>query len=441
MKKKIEEKKANKLNFKITLLVIVLIAVVTILSLSWYAYAKYITSLKGETSADIAQWNFNVTAGNSENLVIDLAKTRYSTDTYSVDRSTVAPGTSGELILNINANLTDVSLEYDIDLDISEVPQNLIFYSDSEMKNAFYHSNKNIHIDGFFDCNTEDKSEQKKIYWSWAIETGQTDAQIMQNNLLDSEFMGKNITLGIQVTGQQVKGDANLQETKVTFDANGGTIEGYGNSSQMTKSVSYGETYGELPIPTRDGYTFKGWNGKNLYDINNLPSRSKYYKSTGVSVESGDWITIETTKDNLYYNYWTYNLDLKEEIEYTIVMEIKDVSNLTGYLLLTSNHPNNDITYRGQFKNNYIYTEELMNNNIIIKKASIQKDIEVNYGLRTYYTNVNYNDNEKLTFRISVLENQDISASDFKYEPYYISESTQVTQNKDHKLTAIWEKN
>ena len=39
----------------------------------------------------------------------------------------------------------------------------------------------------------------------------------------------------------------------VTFDANGGSV------SPDSKSVMNGETYGDLPTPTRTGYTFSGW--------------------------------------------------------------------------------------------------------------------------------------------------------------------------------------
>lgn len=39
----------------------------------------------------------------------------------------------------------------------------------------------------------------------------------------------------------------------VTFETNGGTV------SPTTKEVTYDSTYGELPIPTKDGYTFMGW--------------------------------------------------------------------------------------------------------------------------------------------------------------------------------------
>ncbi len=42
-------------------------------------------------------------------------------------------------------------------------------------------------------------------------------------------------------------------ERVVTFDPNGGTV------SPTTKNVIYGEHYGELPTPTRTGYTFTDW--------------------------------------------------------------------------------------------------------------------------------------------------------------------------------------
>ena len=44
-----------------------------------------------------------------------------------------------------------------------------------------------------------------------------------------------------------------LNEFTVTFDANGGS------TSITSKEVIYGESYQELPTPTRTGYTFSGW--------------------------------------------------------------------------------------------------------------------------------------------------------------------------------------
>lgn len=53
-------------------------------------------------------------------------------------------------------------------------------------------------------------------------------------------------------------------EITITLDANKGTIaenpeEWTGSGVKVTKVVTYGSTYGMLPVPTRIGYTFLGW--------------------------------------------------------------------------------------------------------------------------------------------------------------------------------------
>ena len=44
-----------------------------------------------------------------------------------------------------------------------------------------------------------------------------------------------------------------LTSSIITFDANGGEV------AEATKTVYYGQYYGEMPVPTRTGYTFVGW--------------------------------------------------------------------------------------------------------------------------------------------------------------------------------------
>ena len=85
----------------------------------------------------------------------------------------------------------------------------------------------------------------------------------------------------------------------LTVDAGDGTIPataGYtiaGDSHTATKSVTYGLPYGTLPQPTREGYTFGGWYGKNLFDyvINNAQ-----YKVT--TVVNGSTIISTGTSDS-----------------------------------------------------------------------------------------------------------------------------------------------
>ncbi|MBQ8615388.1 MAG: InlB B-repeat-containing protein, partial [Clostridia bacterium] len=54
----------------------------------------------------------------------------------------------------------------------------------------------------------------------------------------------------------------------VTFDPMAGKV------STTSKTVTYDSAYGELPTPTRDGYTFGGWYGKNLFDVNDTNNNS-----------------------------------------------------------------------------------------------------------------------------------------------------------------------
>ena len=84
--------------------IIILSICVIVILIVGFAYARYITTKNGNTQVQIAQWSFNVTAGSNQNLSVNLANTRYANDTTEVDRLTVAPGTKGALVLNVNAS-------------------------------------------------------------------------------------------------------------------------------------------------------------------------------------------------------------------------------------------------------------------------------------------------------------------------------------------------
>ena len=70
----------------------------------------------------------------------------------------------------------------------------------------------------------------------------------------------------------------------ITFNANGGSV------STSSKSVAYGAAYGDLPTPTRDYYTFKGW-----YTA----------ASGGAKVTSGT--TLSAASNQTVYAQWTQN--------------------------------------------------------------------------------------------------------------------------------------
>ncbi len=68
----------------------------------------------------------------------------------------------------------------------------------------------------------------------------------------------------------------------VTFDANGGVV------STTSKQAAQDQPYGELPVPTRDGYQFDGW-----YTA----------AQSGTKIESTT--TVELAEDHTLYAHWT----------------------------------------------------------------------------------------------------------------------------------------
>ena len=94
------------------------------------------------------------------------------------------------------------------------------------------------------------------------------------------EVVGKIPTSATGIKNVAAQWTAN--EYTVTFDANGGTV------TPDTMTLTHGDVYGELPTPTRDGYTFAGW----FTDPNG-----------GAKVEQGDVVTASHT----LYAHWTAN--------------------------------------------------------------------------------------------------------------------------------------
>ncbi len=76
------------------------------------------------------------------------------------------------------------------------------------------------------------------------------------------------------------------------FDANGGTC------SQTSKTITYGETLGTLPIPTRDGYAFTGWYDPGIKRV--IREHDSYYHSEHASYTlTATWSSM-TEKSDLH---------------------------------------------------------------------------------------------------------------------------------------------
>ena len=80
----------------------------------------------------------------------------------------------------------------------------------------------------------------------------------------------------------------------ITFDANGGT------TAETERYIRYGELYGELPTPTRKGYTFMGWH-TDRENGDKIASKD-IYLIDGDSTLFAHWSVNSYT---VTYDYWT----------------------------------------------------------------------------------------------------------------------------------------
>ena len=151
---------------------------------------------------------------------------------------------------------------------------------------------------------------------------------------------------------------------------------------------------------------------KNLYNFKNKAS-----VATEIITNEEGWITAtfdnSSGSSNKYMNYITENLKLKNSTQYAIIVEIKKVSG-TGSLIVHSS-----LGSTGQFKGNETYDfSQLSSNSKEVTLATTRSDLEsINWGLRTYLQ-FKTGQSGSITFRISVVEDTTVTASNYIYIPH-----------------------
>ena len=127
---------------------------------------------------------------------------------------------------------------------------------------------------------------------------------------------------------------------KVTFNANGGSV------STSNKTCNKGDTYGSLPKPTRDYYTFDGW-------YTSISGGTKVTSSTSVSM-SGNQTLYARWNENSWSDWTTKLPSNVNSNEYEIKYRYRDLM-YTGWVTQgwTAEPSPNSLTYRitGNTKN------------------------------------------------------------------------------------------
>ena len=164
---------------------------------------QYITSLKGETTAQIAVWNFKINEQKEQVQTINLAST---CNNGTILDNKIAPGTSGSFNIILDATDSNVGINYNINfIEEANKPNNLKFiYKDIE-----YNSIKELDncLSGTIHANAENKSITLNNQWKWDYETGDSEEEIFKNDLIDTEDLQKiqNYTFTIYITGTQLE--------------------------------------------------------------------------------------------------------------------------------------------------------------------------------------------------------------------------------------------
>ena len=183
------------------IVILLALLLITAIAFSMYAYAKYKTTLKGNGTATVAKWSFKVNGQTQTIPNIDLATTMKKVN--NVAENKLAPGTEGSFDLNLDATGSEVAIDYNIKLAVTEKPTNLRFYTDSSYTKEIASTDGVMNVSGVMSLEEIKTIQTKTIYWKWAYQTGTAANDIVANDKIDTADSKKSVTMTITVTGTQ----------------------------------------------------------------------------------------------------------------------------------------------------------------------------------------------------------------------------------------------
>ena len=163
---------------------------------------------------------------------------------------------------------------------------------------------------------------------------------------------------------------------------------GQGNTSTTSKEVTYDQTYGELPTPTRGGYNFDGWyNGNTKRTENdtvkiteNTELVAKWIGATyTITFDAGEGATLDTqtkqvTNENAYGE-----LPIPTKEGYTFIGWYDENNNKIESTTIANNV--SDITLKAKYEINK-YKVKFVNDD----RTSVIQEIEVEHGKSVNFT-------------------------------------------------------
>ena len=187
---------------KKVLLVLTILAVILLAFIGGQAYAKYVSEVRGQGVAEVATWSFKVNGQEEQTQTIQLTSTY---DSKTLVNNKIAPGTKGSFNIIIDANGSDVGIDYTVKIaNEKNKPNNLKFIYEDVEYNTITELEKVL--SGTINADDKNKERTLTIDWMWKYETGNNATQIAENDAIDTND-GKTITdytFDVIVSGVQV---------------------------------------------------------------------------------------------------------------------------------------------------------------------------------------------------------------------------------------------
>ena len=146
-----------------------------------YTYARYMSQEKGTGNAYIANWAFQIDKNGEQTKNVTL---RNTVSKQTLVNGKIAPGTSGEFSITLDATGSDVGVDYTlVFIDEKNKPENITFtYNGKDYKslNEIGDIKGNIGI-------TNDRTKTILIKWTWLYQTGSTDVAKAENDIKDTK--------------------------------------------------------------------------------------------------------------------------------------------------------------------------------------------------------------------------------------------------------------
>ncbi len=177
-----EERKASKEYRGIFISLCITLIMLLLSGAGGYTYARYMSQEKGTGGADIANWSFKI-AKNAGEEVKNITL-RNTANKATLVNGKIAPGTSGEFSITLDATGSDVAVDYTVEF-VNEVnkPTNIVFtYNGNNYKNL----NEIGVIKGNIGISNE-RSKTVTIKWEWPYQKGNTDVAKIENDNIDTK--------------------------------------------------------------------------------------------------------------------------------------------------------------------------------------------------------------------------------------------------------------